>query len=140
MNLKVFCDGGARGNPGPAAIGVIIKSKIDEERTIWRFGRKIPQSTNNTAEYKALIEALKHIKLSVVSCQWSVERIDFYLDSKLAVNQLNGLFKLKNPKLRELVWQIRNLEQEIPVSIFYHFIPREKNLAHHLVDQAFRSL
>lgn len=144
MNLKIFADGGARGNPGPAAIGVIIKLKIKvealkiyEEKTIHQFGKGIGVTTNNIAEYVAVIEGLKWLRQSsIINDQPSI--INFYLDSKLVVNQLNGVFKMKNPKLRELLFKVRKLEQEIKGEIFYHFVHREKNPAHFLVEKVFR--
>lgn len=129
MNLKIFTDGGAKGNPGPAAVGVVIKNQ--EGKNIVRFGRKIGYSTNNASESLGVIEALNYIKTKFQN----VKKIDFYLDSKLLVNQLNGVFKIKNPKLRELLFNLRSLEQEVKAEIFYHLIPREKNLAHQLVEK-----
>ena len=70
MKLTIFCDGGARGNPGPAAVGVLIKKlkikneklKIYQEKTIYKFGKRIGVATNNVAEYQAVIEAFKCLK------------------------------------------------------------------------------
>ena len=131
MDLKIFCDGGAKGNPGPAAVGVVIKDKKGELLTA--FGEKIGHSTNNIAEYQGVVEALKFLRKKT----YKSKRIDFYLDSKLVVNQLNGVFKVKNPRLRELLFKVRRLEQEVGGKIFYHFVSREKNLAHSLVQRAF---
>jgi len=144
MEIKIFTDGGARGNPGPAAVGVVIKkskssprefstrsknqkSKIIEEETIAKFGKKIGVTTNNIAEYQAVIEALTWIKenLPAPSLQSSV--VSFFLDSRLVVSQLNGIFKVKNPGLRELLFKIRQLEAEVGGSIFYNLISREEN-------------
>lgn len=131
MNLKVFTDGGARGNPGPAAVGVVIKN--EKGKVLTAFGKRIGHSTNNVAEYMGIVEALKCLR----DTKLQIERIDFYLDSKLIVYQLKGAYKVKNPKLRELLFKIRNLEQEIDGKIFYHFIPRKENSAHPLVEKAF---
>ena len=133
--LFVYPDGGARGNPGPAAVGVIVKSEKGEILT--KICRKIGETTNNVAEYQGVIEALEWIKngcqLSVVSCQ-------FFLDSRLVVNQLNGIFKIKDADLRNLLVEIRQLEQEIGGNISYSLIPREKNWqADVLVNQALDS-
>ena len=137
MNLKIFTDGGARGNPGPAAAGVVIKN--EKGKVLTQFGKPIGHATNNIAEYMGVVEALKCLKARGSRLEPRGQKVDFYLDSKLAVNQLNGVFKVKNPKLRELVLKIRNLEQEIGAEIFYHYIPREKNIAHHLVEEGFSS-
>ena len=136
MNLKIYCDGGARGNPGPAAVGVVIQD--EKGKILTQFGKPIGHGTNNIAEYMGVIEALKYLTQHVTRYTLHVTRTDFYLDSRLVVNQLNGVFKVKNPKLRELVLKIRNLEQEVNTEIFYYYIPREKNIAHHLVEEGFR--
>lgn len=139
-NLVVFTDGGARGNPGPAAIGFIIKD--DHGQILVELGKFIGRATNNVAEYQAVIEALKWLSLNI---QYPIDRsagffrnanIQFFLDSQLVVNQLNGRFKVKDTKLKNLVIKVRCLEKEINGKIFYHFIPRQKN--HHadfLVNQ-----
>jgi ribonuclease HI len=130
--LFVYTDGGARGNPGPAAIGVVIHG--ENNKILSKISRKIGETTNNVAEYMAVIEALKWIKNS---CQLSVVSCQFFLDSKLVVNQLNGIFKIKDANLRNLLVEIRQLEQEIGGNISYFLIPREKNWqADLLVNQA----
>jgi len=130
--LLIFTDGGARGNPGPAAIGFMVKN--NRGQVLVKLGKYIGRATNNVAEYQAVIEALKWIKSSI---QYSIFSIQFFLDSKLVVNQLNGRFKIKDIKLKKLIIKVRCLEKEINGKIFYHFIPRQKN--HHadfLVNQA----
>ncbi len=132
MTLIVNTDGGARGNPGPAAIGVLIAT--GNGRILAKLGRKIGSATNNTAEYRAVIAALEWIKNNAKD---EVEKINFFLDSVLVVNQLNGIFKIKESHLRDLIIQIRILEGEINAGISYQYIPREKNKsADLLVNQA----
>lgn len=124
MKYIIHTDGGARGNPGPAAIGVVIEQETgDKRQEIEVFGKKIGNATNNVAEYKAVIEALRAMKLLVGESP----DIEFYLDSTLVVNQLNGLFKIKDPTLRALATTIRILEQEVGGVINYTAVPREKN-------------
>lgn len=120
MALSVYCDGGARGNPGPAAIGVVIKN--GQGTAVHRFGKKIGSTTNNVAEYTAVIEALSWIKE-----HHKPLRIYFYLDSQLVVSQLNGLFKVKDGKLKMLVMKIRQGEAAVGGNVSYKHIPREKN-------------
>jgi ribonuclease HI len=122
VKLKIFTDGGARGNPGPAAIGFVV---IDETSgtTIKAIGKIIGNSTNNVAEYTAVIEALKYLKTI------PAESYDFLLDSQLVVNQINGKFKIKNINLRNLILEVKQLEQEIGGNLSYQLIPREKNFA-----------
>ena len=95
--IIVYTDGGARGNPGPAAIGVYI---IDQDgKQVIKFGKKIGETTNNVAEYKAVYNALDWIKNNLKN---NIRNINFLLDSKLVVNQLNGIFKIKNKNLGRL--------------------------------------
>lgn len=130
MKYIVHTDGGARGNPGPAAIGVVIEEASDRSKIV-EFGKRIGEATNNVAEYKAVIEALKNIKGKAAT------EIIFFLDSVLVVNQLNGTFKVKDGKLRELLIGVRTLEAETGGTIRYQVIPREKNSrADFLVNRA----
>lgn len=121
--LSVFTDGGARGNPGPAAIGVYI---TDGRADVFSLGEKIGISTNNVAEYKAILKAI-----SWLSAQKELinvhEEICFYMDSELAYSQLVGIYKIKNAALREILFSIREKEAEIKAKIRYFHIPREKN-------------
>ena len=133
-NLVVFTDGGARGNPGPAAIGFIIKDTYGQ--ILVEQGKCIGQTTNNVAEYQAVIEALTWLKNNFKMKETLNNQIDFFLDSNLVVNQLNGFFKIKDAKLKNLIIKVRSLEKEINEKIFYHFIPRQKNYhADFLVNQ-----
>lgn len=136
MKLVIHTDGGARGNPGPAGIGVIIEEgdpSTGSGRAIAQFGKKIGETTNNVAEYTAVIEALDWLKTN----KYSPREIDFVLDSTLVVNQLNGLFKVKQPHLRELLMRVRALEQKVGGTIRYAAVRREANTrADLLVNQA----
>lgn len=123
--LYVFTDGGAKRNPGPAGIGFVIKNS--RGKILVEQGKFIGETTNNVAEYMAVIEALKWIKADRGLSQVSIADYKFFLDSKLVVGQLNGIFKVKNKSLRSLIIEVRKLEQEIRGNVSYHFIPREKN-------------
>jgi len=128
MILKVYTDGGSRGNPGPSAIGGV--GYLNGKR-IFEFKRSIGIATNNDAEYRALIEALGqilNIKSQISNNFKEINGINFYSDSKLMVNQANGIFKVKNGKIREYILKIRSLEQEINLPIIYCLIPREQNV------------
>ncbi len=120
--LIIKTDGGARGNPGPAAVGVLICDH--EGKEIVRFGRKIGVTTNNVAEYRAVIAALEWVLKNMAG---EISGAKFYLDSSLVVNQLNGLFKVKENHLRELILKIRKLEQEVGGNVSYRFISRSEN-------------
>lgn len=124
--LIVHTDGGSRGNPGHGAVGAIIKSENGE--ILKSISQTIGQTTNNVAEYKAVIAALEWIKNNKEQITNNKELMaQFYLDSKLVVNQLNGYFKIKDSKLRDLLVQIRQLEQAVGGNVMYTLIPREKN-------------
>jgi ribonuclease HI len=132
--IVVFTDGGARGNPGPAAIGVVIQK--DDGKILAKLSKAIGRTTNNVAEYQAVIEALQWIVNNLAMEQFGIGTIVFFLDSKLVVNQLNGFFKIKDSHLRELLLTVRELEAKVRGNIFYQLIPREKNfLADQLVNQ-----
>lgn len=124
MQLTVHTDGGARGNPGPAAIGVVIEN---QDKSI-ELSKRIGESTNNFAEYTAVLEALRTISSRFASHENNEAlQINFYLDSNLVVNQLNGTFKVKEATLRILLMQVRLLEQEVGGAIKYFYVPREEN-------------
>jgi ribonuclease HI len=119
--LKIYTDGGARGNPGPAAYGLVIKNQ--KENIIYKYGEKIGKATNNQAEYEGLIAGLKWL----VKKNVQPEKIDFFLDSTLVVNQMQGNFKVKSLNIRPLWRRAKKLEDKIDAKINYHHIPREKN-------------
>jgi ribonuclease HI len=136
MKFFVHTDGGARGNPGPAAIGVVIED--DRKKIIRKFGKRIGDATNNVAEYTAVAESLKAIQPTAGESP----DIEIFLDSTLVVNQLNGLFKIKDPTLRQLATGIRILEQEVGGEVHYNAVPREQNrradfLVNHALDFPF---
>jgi len=132
QELFVFTDGGSRGNPGPAAIGFVIRNSAG--KTLARRGEYLGETTNNVAEYQAVIKALAWIGGRP---DFSAAKITFFLDSKLVVNQLNGLFKIKNARLRQLIIKVRQLERKVGGRIVYRFVPREKNReADSLVNQS----
>jgi len=122
--LNIFTDGGARGNPGPSAIGVYIED--GNRKKIAGFGKTIGIATNNVAEYKAVIEALTWIIENKKDFSKDA-KIYFFLDSKLVCSQIIGVFKVKNADLRDLLFSVRDREAEITLPIYYKYIPREQN-------------
>ena len=132
-DLIIFTDGGARGNPGPAAAGVVIKNY--QGKVLTGFGKYLGPTTNNVAEYQGVIEALSWLINNPIG-ESKERKIYFYLDSKLVVSQLYGLYKVKDFKLKSLIIKIRGLEEKIVSEIFYNFIPRSENYqADSLVNQ-----
>lgn len=141
--LTIFTDGGARGNPGPAAVGVVIKDETGQ--ILASISRTIGETTNNVAEYRGVMAALEWLRNKPItqSTNNPINQssnqliIQFFSDSKLVVNQLNGLFKIKENHLRELLLKVRQLEQEVGGNIYYNLVPREKNWeADRLVNKA----
>lgn len=127
MKAKIYTDGGARGNPGPGAIGVVIKL---ENGNIKKYGEKIGLATNNEAEYKAVIFALEKAK------QLGAKEIDFYLDSELVASQLSRKFKVKEMRIQSLFVQVWNLTLNFK-KVTFNYIPREENReADNLVNKA----
>lgn len=116
--IKIFTDGGARGNPGPAAYGFVVKV---DDKTVKKEGGYLGIATNNFAEYTALIKALGWAKK-----EFEEKDLNVFLDSQLVVYQLSGLYKIKNAKIRELVLEVRGLEASFGKVNYIH-IPREKN-------------
>jgi len=122
-SLDIYCDGGSRGNPGPAGIGFVIKD--NDNNVIHEGSEYIEDATNNIAEYQGVIHALRWVKQNKKTI--SAKSIKFYLDSKLVVNQLQGNFKVKDNKLRDLFATAQHLIQEINLPVEYQYIPREQN-------------
>ena len=126
LNFTIFADGGSRGNPGEAAYGFVVYDK--NGNTIFEKGTRIGIATNNTAEYSAIIAALKWVENKLVlGGQIQKPRIQFYLDSELVAMQLNCKYKVRNENLRNLFFTIKNLERKIGGEFFYEAIPREQN-------------
>lgn len=123
--LFVFCDGGARDNPGPAAGAFVVKD--NKGKILYQEGRYFGQATNNQAEYKAVILALEWLVKQPSTIRQSPAAINFYLDSRLVVNQLSGHFKIKNRQLQRLAIKVREKEKALDIKVFYHLIKREKN-------------
>lgn len=117
--IIINTDGGARGNPGPAAIGVVIAP--DKE-----YSEYIGETTNNVAEYKAVVFALKKAKALLGGEKAGKAEVEIRSDSELLVSQMNGKYKVKEESLRELFVDVWNLMTEFSSVSFVH-VPREKN-------------
>jgi len=132
--LFVYSDGGALNNPGPAGLGVVI---MDEKGQILKkISQYIGRATNNQAEYKALILALKTVAELKKQAEWEEAAVRVFLDSELLVRQLNLQYKVKDKALQPLFLEVYNLAVSLKKVSFTH-IPREQNrLADQLVKQA----
>ncbi len=117
MKAKLHCDGASRGNPGEAGIGCFIQ--LSDGRTI-KISEHIGITTNNVAEYKALIKGLEAAK------EAGAEEIEIFSDSELLVRQICGIYKVKNKNLRELHERVRKLLSKFKLYTITH-IKREDN-------------
>lgn len=131
----IFTDGGSRGNPGKAGIGVVICNEKGQE--IKKFGEYLGDNlTNNDAEYSAIIFALKKFKSVFGKALTQVADIEIKADSELVVKQLNGDYRLTDLKIQQFFIEIWNLKFDFK-SVKVKHIPREKNKeADRLVNEA----
>jgi ribonuclease HI len=126
----VYCDGGARGNPGPAAAAFVV---VQKGRIIHRRSRYLGRTTNNVAEYSAVVMAISWLINN--SRRLKDDKISFILDSELVAKQLSGQYKVKNEKLKKLATRIKQLESKINGTLQYRAVARSKNkLADFLVN------
>lgn len=135
--IHIYTDGGSRGNPGPAGIGIVFCD--GSGKTIHEHKKAIGRATNNEAEYSAILEALNILEKS----SWLAENdgagrsVDCFLDSQLVVEQLNGRYKVKQPHIAEFVNNIKAIIIKSDLKISFTHIPREKNKeADRLVNEA----
>lgn len=129
----IYTDGGARGNPGPAGIGVVIQDA--EGVTLHEASAYIGETTNNVAEYEALIRALEDLQM--FGDKLRDLQVEVRMDSELVVRQMQGVYKVKEPSLKERFGKVAHIRMEhIPNMTFVH-VPREKNKrADQLVNEA----
>ena len=133
-DLVVYTDGGSRGNPGPAAVGVVIQNS--EGEALKGYGEAIGNATNNEAEYRAVILALQKIKALFGKEKTNTMRIEINMDSQLVAHQLNGEYRIEEEKLFPFFIKIWNLKMDFGAVSFQH-VPREKNKeADRLVNEA----
>ena len=128
MKAKLFTDGGARGNPGPAAYGYVLEA--DDGTVLDARGQAIGIATNNVAEYRALVAGLEK------AAELGVDELEVVSDSELVVKQMTGVYKVKNEALQELVNDASRAARRIP-RVRYTAVRRENNEeAHRLVNEA----
>ena len=128
MTAKLSTDGGARGNPGPAAYGYVLET--DDGTVLAAHGETIGVATNNVAEYRALVAGLEK------ALELGVDEVEVVSDSELLVKQMRGEYKVKNDALRELSEEAAQLARQLR-SVRYTAVRREHNeLADQLVNEA----
>ena len=121
--IIVYADGGARGNPGPAGIGVVIERG---GRTIGKYAESIGERTNNEAEYEAVIFSLKKLKHLFGKQKTRDLDVEVKMDSELVARQLSGKYKITEERFYPLFIKIWNLKMDFG-NISFTEIPREKN-------------
>lgn len=139
--IIIYTDGGALNNPGPAAIGVVIRRRMPEIKkeagalplagfnnlpSEKKYSEYIGETTNNQAEYQALIFALKKTKSLIGKKKSKGSEIECFSDSQLLVNQLNGNYKILEKGLQLLFIEAWNLKQDFK-NVSFNYIPREEN-------------
>jgi probable phosphoglycerate mutase len=128
VKAKLFTDGGARGNPGPAAYGYVLEA--EDGTVLAARGERIGMATNNVAEYRALIAGLEK------AVELAVPEVEVVSDSELLVKQMTGEYRVKNAALQDLSIQASRLAREIG-KVSYTAVRREHNeLADRLVNEA----
>lgn len=130
--ITIYTDGGARGNPGPAAIGVVIEGGPMGKK---EYGEYIGETTNNEAEYRAVIFALKKLKPLIGSDKCRESLVEFALDSELVVKQLNKEYKLKDKNIQNFFIEIWNLTFDFGGVSFRHISREENKEADRIVNQ-----
>ena len=129
MTVRLFTDGGARGNPGPAAFAYVLEA--DDGTVLAAHGEAIGVATNNVAEYSGLIAGLEK------AVELAVSELEVVSDSELMVKQMRGEYRVKNEALQELWARAGRLERRFPVGVTYTAVRREHNeLADRLVNEA----
>ena len=151
----IHTDGGSRGNPGPAAIGVVIEGdsigKPGSESsgggkatsgkagtyTTWKkeYGEPIGVTTNNDAEYQAVIFALKKLKQLIGNDKAEKAHVTFYMDSELLVKQFNHEYKVKEEKIQKLFLEVHNLRLDFGKVEFKHVLRGKNTEADRLANQ-----
>jgi ribonuclease HI len=133
QKIIVYTDGGARGNPGPAGIGVVIQDEAG--KTLHESSAYIGETTNNVAEYEALIRALEDLQLFGEKLKDIA--VEVRMDSELIVRQMQGVYKVREPSLKERFAKVAAVRLERAPNLTFVHVPREKNKrADELVNEA----
>lgn len=120
IQISLYTDGGARGNPGPSAGGCVIVDSAGNETT---FGQYLGEITNNQAEYQALILGLDRI---LADFDAPIVNLTIHMDSELVIKQLKGEYRVKHPDLKVFYDNVVDILKNFAMVQFVH-IPREKN-------------
>lgn len=127
---RLFTDGASKGNPGPAGAGWVLIN--DRDLLLAKDSKFLGEATNNEAEYQALILGLKN----ALSC--GIQEIRIYMDSELLVKQLNGLYRIKNPRLTIFFHQVKDLLSKFLKYDINHISRQENREADRMANEAIR--
>jgi len=127
MVIQIFTDGAARGNPGPAGIGIVMKD--EKGKNIFELSDFIGEATNNVAEYMALIRGLEE------AIDLGLKEVEAYSDSELLVKQINGEYRVKNKGLIPLHHHIKSLIKKFKQFKIYHTAREDNKEADKLANQ-----
>ena len=137
MKTVIYTDGGSRGNPGPAAIGVVLTN--EKGGVLKEYSERIGRATNNEAEYEAVIFALQKAKLLFGKKKVKQMEIEVKMDSEFVTKQLNGEYKILDRKIEQMFLRAWNLKVDFG-NVKFKYIPRNKNIeADRLVNLALGS-
>lgn len=135
--IIIYTDGGSKGNPGPAAIGVLFCNQ--KNQVIKNYSQYLGKATNNVAEYQAVIFALKKFKATFGKKLAKSTEIEIRSDSQLLISQLNGKYKILDEKIQSLFLEVWNLKFDFK-KVKFRLISRKKNKeADSLVKEAFKN-
>lgn len=133
--IKVYTDGGSRGNPGIAGAGVYMEDELGRE--FYREAKYLGTKTNNEAEYSAFLMAIDHLLRYEIKNPQKIDKVEFFLDSKLVVEQINKRWKIKKAELKQLAESSWKNLSTLPYPVFIKHLVREKNqLADQLANEA----
>lgn len=133
-HFTISADGGARGNPGPAALGYVIRDS--EGKIVKASGEAIGETTNNVAEYRAVVAAFKKLKSLIGASRARETEVEVRMDSELVTRHMNRQYKIRDAKLVPLFIELWNATQDYGAVSFRH-VPRNENReADRLVNEA----
>ena len=123
--IIIYADGGSRGNPGPSGAGSVVMN--EKGKLLAEVSEFLGHTTNNVAEYTAILEGLKAAKKKVGVKVLADMPVEIRMDSELVVRQLQGRYKVKHPNLKPLFAEVSALISKYFPHITYTHVPREKN-------------
>jgi ribonuclease HI len=128
VKAVLYTDGGARGNPGPAAYGFVLES--EDGTVLAAEGHALGIATNNVAEYSGLVAGLRR------ALELQIPQVEVVSDSELMVKQMRGEYRVKNEALRELYAEASRVAREIGAVEYRHVLRAHNELADRLVNEA----